>query len=183
MKLIGIANRFAPKTSGRKLAKGEICWPNFLQRLKSIDRENINTLIARLGEVNKEVPLAVVAVGSTLSGKKAYYNDIDLILLPLHPHNIGLAELVFTKFAQNQPEARKKAGTDEPEELETIYDFTTSWYLDFSADSAPIHLIIREDGRNPVVAAFRVALDQFMRQQTQWYSNAPFSIYSFNDAG
>lgn len=148
-------------------------WDDFLSRLRRDDVNNVNSFVARLGDLSQKVPLAVVAVGSTLSNQKAYYNDIDLLLLPLHEHNIGLAEKEFAKFAKEQQEVRTVAGE------RGIYDITTSWYLDFAAETVPIHLLIRDDGGCVDQVLYRVALNKFLSEE--WTKRCPgYSVKILN---
>lgn len=182
-----VAKIFGKKTNN--LLPHEVEWDSFLNRLKREDSENVCAIIVRLAEVNKKVPTAVVVVGSTLDNKKAFYEDIDLLLLPLHVHNIGLAEVVFAEFARSQPETRKKPGTDEPEELADVYSATTSWYLDFGRDCVPIHLVIKDDDNDPSKTLGRKTFAEFLEWEREWWKTygaehqiqRPFSRYLFNE--
>lgn len=162
---------FVGKVFSERTPSNQFEWDDFLSRLRRDDVNNVNSFVARLGDLSQKVPLAVVAVGSTLSNRKAYYDDIDLLLLPLHEHNIGLAEKEFAKFAKEQQEVRAVAGE------QSIYDVTTGWYLDFEAGTVPIHLLIRDDGGCVIQALNRVTLNKFLsEEQTNRWSGYSVQI-------
>ncbi len=164
---------------GSEPLPNEIAWDEFLFRLRPMDTQNVESLVARLGSVNEKIPLAVVAFGSALTNLRSYYGDIDLLLLPLHRHNISLAEVVFAEFARIQPETEKKeASPDKPVEvLESVgvYNGKRSWSLDFGQGTTPLHLMIRDGGSNPGVIGARVTLVDFLRQEPSARVDRPFS--------
>ncbi|MCR4307376.1 MAG: hypothetical protein NUV80_02360 [Candidatus Berkelbacteria bacterium] len=173
-----------------KLHPNEMPWEDYLHRLRPGDARNVNSLLARLGSINETVPLAVVAVGSTIRGQRAYYRDIDLLLLPLHQHNIGLAERVFAEFACIQPETQKKgtvipSGDDnydnEPIESQDAYSSKRGWRLEFGEGNTPIHLLVIGHDK-PSVAHCRVTLEQFLQRELDYgYGHfKTFSVYAFD---
>lgn len=163
----------------------EMSWGDFISGLKPADQVNVNSLIARLGAINEQVPLAVVSVGSTVTRRRAYYNDIDLLLLPLHQHNIGLAEKVFADFACTQPETRRKgtvipSGDDnydnEPEETSEAYSVKRGWRFEFGDGCATIHLLIIGHDE-PSVARCRMTLEVFRQgERDRYYHGKLFSV-------
>ena len=163
-----LSNLFKTKDT-TDLLPNQVEWSEFLSRIRDEDLTNVHTLLDRLKVVDMDVPLALVAVGSTLNNQKAYYRDIDFYLLPIHEHNIGLAERVFASFIQEQPETRKKHAHDEPEELSPYYEATRCWNLDFRQPTAPIHLMVLTD-IDRSSAYSRLTLEGFLKHEIRRFS-------------
>ncbi|MEK7171200.1 MAG: hypothetical protein AAB774_02760 [Patescibacteria group bacterium] len=153
----------------------EVSWTDFLYRLRPEDARNVQSFCARLGALDKKVPLAVAAIGSTLSNEKAYYRDIDLLLLPLHPHNIGFAEMSFGEFVASQPESST-------EDAPYCYSSIRSWKLNFEQGDAPLHIQIITS-TDPAREYPRQTLDSFRAWQKNRSPAWPYEKFSIRIIG
>ena len=101
--------------------------------------------------------------------------------MPLHEHNIGLAERVFALFIQEQRETRKAGDIRHPSVF-PVSGEVRSWCLDFSdvggGKATPINLMIITDD-DPTNLVSRITLEGFIeREASQLGFDQPELLFS-----